>query len=232
MAVVAAAELDPQGVEGDVELVVDHDQVVGRDAVELHQRRDRAAGLVHVAARAPEHDLRRRRDRAAPAGPRAPRRGRTCARAGCRPSGGRARRRRGSRRCAGARRTSGRGCPARRPARCRRSRSRSVDADEPAGSLGLGGLLGRGASAASASPSTSGASCSMPASASASASSASTSSAVGAWVMLHDQRLGVGEQGRARGQVEVGGEDLGADLGALDRDLDLLGDVGGLGLER
>ena len=33
------------------------------------------------------------------------------------------------------------------------------------------------------------------------------------------------------GSIEVGGVDLGADRGALDRDLDALGDVGGLGLD-
>ena len=73
---------------------------------------------------------------------------------------------------------------------------------------------------------------SMPTSASASASSASTSSAVGAWVTLTISVSSSSEQRRALGEHEVLGVDLGADLGALDGDLDELGDVGGLGLDR
>ena len=56
VAVVAAAELDPQRAEGDVELVVDGDDVRRVDLVERGERLDRAAGLVHVAAAAGEHD--------------------------------------------------------------------------------------------------------------------------------------------------------------------------------
>ena len=48
---------------------------------------------------------------------------------------------------------------------------------------------------------------------------------------VDDQQFGVGLQGGARGQLELAGQDLGADLEALDRDLDLLGDVQGVGLE-
>ncbi len=56
MAVVAPAALHAQGVEGDVELVVDGDDPLDGDLVELRQRGDRAAGLVHVAAGPGEHD--------------------------------------------------------------------------------------------------------------------------------------------------------------------------------
>src|SRR5689334_6997125 len=48
---------------------------------------------------------------------------------------------------------------------------------------------------------------------------------------VDDELLGVGDQGRALRQRQLAGQDLGADLGALDVDLDDLGDVGGLGLE-
>ena len=48
---------------------------------------------------------------------------------------------------------------------------------------------------------------------------------------VDDEQVLVGGQRGALREVEVLGEDLGADLGALDRDLDVLGDVGGLGLD-
>ena len=74
-------------------------------------------------------------------------------------------------------------------------------------------------------------SCSMPASASASASSASRASCGDLLGDVDDERLGVGDERGARGQLDGTGEDLGAGLEALDRDGDRLGDVGGLGLD-
>ena len=71
----------------------------------------------------------------------------------------------------------------------------------------------------------------MPASASASASSASTAAAVGAWVTLTTRISPSVSSVEPDGKVEVGGEDLDALLGALDGDLDELGDVGRLGLD-
>ena len=71
----------------------------------------------------------------------------------------------------------------------------------------------------------------MPASASASSSSASTSSAVGAWVTFTISISPSVSSVEPVGQRQVRGEDLGADLGVLDGDLDVLGDVGGLGLD-
>src|SRR3954453_11910517 len=51
----AAAALEPSGREGDVELVVDDDEVLHRDVVVIQQAADRAAGLVHVG-RGPRED--------------------------------------------------------------------------------------------------------------------------------------------------------------------------------
>ena len=48
---------------------------------------------------------------------------------------------------------------------------------------------------------------------------------------VDDERLGVGDQGGALGQLDLAGEDLGAGGEALDRDGDALGDVGGEHLE-
>ncbi len=246
VAVVAAAELDPQRAERDVELVVDGDDPLGRDLVERGQRLDRAAGLVHVAARPREHDARPgRARRAQPALDDVGAAGLVGAERR-RPSGRPARRRRGSRRCAGGRRRPGRDCPARPRATRRRVRSRSwLEVSRPvATAQPVGGPRRRSPSAASPSApsaasasspsaiSSSDSSRSMPASASASSSSASSSSSVGAWVTLTISVSSSVSSVRAVGQVEVGGEDLGADLGALDGDLDVLGDVGGLGLER
>src|SRR6476660_6955768 len=47
----ATAELEPDTAEVDVELVVDHHDVSGRHRVELGQRSNLAARLVHVAPR-------------------------------------------------------------------------------------------------------------------------------------------------------------------------------------
>src|SRR6185503_6611108 len=47
----------------------------------------------------------------------------------------------------------------------------------------------------------------------------------------HDQRLRVRQQGGALRQHQVGRMDLGPDLGAGDRHLDAVGDVGRLGLD-
>src|SRR3546814_1953385 len=60
VAVVAATELESQRAEVDVQLVVDRDDPLGRDAVELGHRRDRTTGLVHVAAAAHQHHSRAR----------------------------------------------------------------------------------------------------------------------------------------------------------------------------
>src|SRR5882757_6705317 len=51
VAVVAAAELGPQGAEVEIQLVVDHHQRGRLDLEELQQPGDRAARLVHVGAR-------------------------------------------------------------------------------------------------------------------------------------------------------------------------------------
>ena len=96
---------------------------------------------------------------------------------------------------------------------------------EGSGVLGLGGAL---VSELSASSDTVGA---MPASASASASSASAASADWASVTFTIRRLVAGERG-ASGQLQVSSENLGAGGKTLDRDDDLLRNVGGLGLDR
>ena len=169
--------------------------------------------------------------RAARAGPRPPRRGRTCGPRNGEPSRRQARRRRGSRRCAGGRRTPGRGCPARRPAR---PRSRSLLRESPSAAASASppsAASSAAASAASALVASSDSSRSMPASASASSSSASRASSALLLGDVDDQRLRVDQQRASPRQREVGGQDLGAGLGALDRDLDVLGDVGGLGLD-
>ena len=72
----------------------------------------------------------------------------------------------------------------------------------------------------------------MPASASASASSASRASCGDLRGDVDDQGLRVGEQLGALGQLDVSGLDLRAGLEALDRDDDVLGDVGGLDREQ
>ena len=71
----------------------------------------------------------------------------------------------------------------------------------------------------------------MPASASASSSSASSSSALCASVMLTIRVSGSSSSVEPAGHDEVRGQDLGAGLQALDVDLDVLGDVRGLGLD-
>ena len=58
VAAFAAAELQLHRIEGNVDLVVDGDDVAGIDVVELGQRRDRAAGDVHVAQRLGQHHPR------------------------------------------------------------------------------------------------------------------------------------------------------------------------------
>ena len=58
MAALSPTDLDLNGVEGDIELVVHNDDVVGVDAVELGDGADRAAGGVHVAEGLHEDDLR------------------------------------------------------------------------------------------------------------------------------------------------------------------------------
>src|SRR3954453_15712792 len=58
VAVVAATELDPHRVEGDVELVVDRDDPLGRHLVETGELLDRTSELVHVAARLHQNDAR------------------------------------------------------------------------------------------------------------------------------------------------------------------------------
>jgi hypothetical protein len=52
----AAADLEPDATEFQVEIVVDDDDVRRRHRVELCQRPDLAAGLVHVAARLGQQD--------------------------------------------------------------------------------------------------------------------------------------------------------------------------------
>src|SRR5665647_2180635 len=51
VAALAAAELQPYVGEGDVEVIVDHDELLDGNLVERHQPGDRPAGLVHVAER-------------------------------------------------------------------------------------------------------------------------------------------------------------------------------------
>ena len=53
----AAAGLHPELSGRQVELVVDHDHVAGRELVEAHRLRDRAAGLVHVGGGLQEQRL-------------------------------------------------------------------------------------------------------------------------------------------------------------------------------
>ena len=57
MATLSPTDLELNGVEGDIELIVHNDDVVGVDAVELGDGADRAAGGVHVAERLHEDDL-------------------------------------------------------------------------------------------------------------------------------------------------------------------------------
>ena len=52
-----AAELHADGAGIDVELVMDHDDVVGRRPVGGDKLLDRAAGCVHVALRLGKHDV-------------------------------------------------------------------------------------------------------------------------------------------------------------------------------
>src|SRR4051794_16609017 len=56
VAALAAAALEPDGGEGEVELVVDDDEVGGVHVVVVQQAADRAAGLVHVRRRPGEDD--------------------------------------------------------------------------------------------------------------------------------------------------------------------------------
>jgi len=56
VAALTAAQLEPDLAEVDVEFVVNDDDVPGFDRVELRQRADVPAGLVHVGARFGEHD--------------------------------------------------------------------------------------------------------------------------------------------------------------------------------
>ena len=48
--VVTTTDLEPHPTEIQIEFVVDDDQVVSRDRVELGERADLTAGLVHVGA--------------------------------------------------------------------------------------------------------------------------------------------------------------------------------------
>jgi hypothetical protein len=58
VAAVPPAGLDPDGVERDVEFVVQHDQPGLVELVEAQQRRDGAAGQIHERVRLGEHQLR------------------------------------------------------------------------------------------------------------------------------------------------------------------------------
>src|SRR5680860_1920853 len=51
VAALAAAELQPHVGEGDVEVIVDHDELLDGNLVERHQPGDRPPGLVHIAER-------------------------------------------------------------------------------------------------------------------------------------------------------------------------------------
>ena len=225
---------------------MDGDEPVGPDLVEGQQRLDRAAELVHVAARP---DQRRPRPglpgRTAEPALDARRRGRPCARVNGAPSRRPARRRRGSRRCAGARRTSDRGCPARRRARGRR-RSRRVRTGRLASTPPRRRPRRAGSSpSAAASPSA------------ARLGSRAPRSARRRRLLALDAGLGLGllqlglegllaiccsvtltmrvsgstSRVEPSGRVEVGRPGSGCRPRALDGDLDVLGDVGGLGLD-
>ena len=99
----AAAELHLRLTGLEIELVVNDEDLVGRDAEKARERADRAAGLIHVRRRLDEANiarLARRRRRSAPL-PRAARRARA-----------RARRRTRSPRCAASPRIRGPDCRA------------------------------------------------------------------------------------------------------------------------